>query len=198
MRKVFQFKISLRGIEPIIWRRIQISDLCTFWSLHVAIQDAMGWLDCHLHEFTLSIRDDNEEIRFGIPFEDDIEEMNPHASWMFKVAPFLTYNKSFLYVYDFGDNWRHTVEFEGEYEKIFEMKYPRCLGGARSCPPEDIGSIPGYQLLVKAMKNKKGPEYKRYLTWLGYQYDPERFEFNSIRFGRPNDRLNRFLEEDEY
>lgn len=46
-RKVFQFKITLLGVEPVVWRRIQISDLCSFWDLHVAIQDAMGWLDYH-------------------------------------------------------------------------------------------------------------------------------------------------------
>lgn len=41
-RSVLQFKITLQDIEPAIWRRIQISDLCSFWDLHVAIQDAMG------------------------------------------------------------------------------------------------------------------------------------------------------------
>lgn len=48
---VFQFKITLQEIKPSIWRRIQILDKCTFWDLHVAIQDAMGWTDSHLHEF---------------------------------------------------------------------------------------------------------------------------------------------------
>ena len=46
---VLQFKITLLGITPAIWRRIQVPDGYSFWDLHVAIQDAMGWLDCHLH-----------------------------------------------------------------------------------------------------------------------------------------------------
>lgn len=53
-RSVLQFKITLQDIEPAIWRRIQISDLCSFWDLHVAIQDSMGWLDCHLHHFEMN------------------------------------------------------------------------------------------------------------------------------------------------
>lgn len=195
MRKVFQFKISLLGITPEIWRRIQISDLCTFWSLHVAIQDAMGWLDYHLHEFTLKLPND-EEVRMGIPFEDDIEEMNPEASWMSKVAPFLEHNKSFIYVYDFGDNWRHKIEFEGSYDKIPGTKYPCCLDGKRKAPPEDVGSIPGYETLLKAMKNKRHPEHKSYLTWLGGYYDSEEFDHNKIKFTRPNDRLNRMLDDE--
>jgi hypothetical protein len=49
--RVFQFKISLKGIKPPIWRRIQVPHTYTFWDLHVAVQDAMGWADTHLHYF---------------------------------------------------------------------------------------------------------------------------------------------------
>lgn len=48
---IYQFKITLAGVKPPIWRRIQVPESYTFWDLHVAIQDAMGWLDCHLHQF---------------------------------------------------------------------------------------------------------------------------------------------------
>ena len=48
--QVYQFKITLKGIKPPIWRRIQVPKTYTFYDLHVAIQDAMGWYDCHLHE----------------------------------------------------------------------------------------------------------------------------------------------------
>jgi len=48
---VYQFKITLCEIEPAIWRRIQVPGNYSFWDLHVAIQDAIGWLDYHLHAF---------------------------------------------------------------------------------------------------------------------------------------------------
>ena len=51
--RVYQFKIALDGIEPPIWRRIQVPETYSFWDLHVAIQDSMGWSDGHLHEFSL-------------------------------------------------------------------------------------------------------------------------------------------------
>ena len=51
--QVYQFKITLDEIKPPIWRRIQVPETYTFWDLHVAIQDAMGWLDYHLHEFEI-------------------------------------------------------------------------------------------------------------------------------------------------
>ena len=48
-KNVYQLKVSLKGIRPPIWRRIQVPDYYTFSDLHTAIQNAMGWLDLHLH-----------------------------------------------------------------------------------------------------------------------------------------------------
>jgi hypothetical protein len=45
--QVHQFKITLQDISPLIWRRIRVPASYTFWDLHVAIQDAMGWTDSH-------------------------------------------------------------------------------------------------------------------------------------------------------
>jgi hypothetical protein len=47
--RVYQFKITLKGSDNPIWRRIQVPETYTFWDLHVAIQDVMGWQDYHLH-----------------------------------------------------------------------------------------------------------------------------------------------------
>ncbi len=50
-RSALRFKITLRHITPRIWRRIEVPASYSFWDLHVAIQDAMGRLDYHLHVF---------------------------------------------------------------------------------------------------------------------------------------------------
>ncbi len=47
--RIFQFKIVLHEVEPPVWRSVQVPETYSFWDLHVAIQDAMGWLDYHLH-----------------------------------------------------------------------------------------------------------------------------------------------------
>lgn len=62
--KIFQFKIVLKDTNPPVWRRIQVPTTYTFWALHVAIQDSMGWWDSHLHKFDIQ----NSEI--GIPPEE--------------------------------------------------------------------------------------------------------------------------------
>src|SRR5690625_1172335 len=61
---IYQFKILLHEIEPEIWRLIEVPESYTFWELHVAIQDAMGWLDSHLHEF---IPKGTSDVHIGIP-----------------------------------------------------------------------------------------------------------------------------------
>jgi len=43
----------LKGINPPIWRRIQVPETYTFWDLHITIQSSMGWENSHLHKFEL-------------------------------------------------------------------------------------------------------------------------------------------------
>ena len=62
----YQFKITLKGIDPPIWRRIQVPARYTFWDLHVAIQDSMGWLDYHLHMFRLPDPNTGQPVEIGI------------------------------------------------------------------------------------------------------------------------------------
>ena len=51
---VFRFLLMLRGVKPLVWRRVQVPARYSFWDLHVAIQDAMGWADSHLHRFEMT------------------------------------------------------------------------------------------------------------------------------------------------
>jgi Plasmid pRiA4b ORF-3-like protein. len=62
---IHQFRITLDGIKPPIWRRIQLPSDANFWDLHCAINDAMGWEDMHLHAF--QVGDKRNGIDIGIP-----------------------------------------------------------------------------------------------------------------------------------
>ena len=65
-KHIFQLKITLNDIDPPIWRRIQVPDSHTFWDLHVAIQNAMGWSDTHLHEFLVTDPASGTPVRIGV------------------------------------------------------------------------------------------------------------------------------------
>jgi Plasmid pRiA4b ORF-3-like protein len=74
---VYQFKLVLVGVEPPIWRRIQVPETYSFWDLHVALQDAMGWLDYHLHVFRVARPGAGEVEQIGIPNDDPFEGEKP-------------------------------------------------------------------------------------------------------------------------
>lgn len=59
--RVYDFTITLLNTNPAIWRRIHIPENYTFRDLHVAIQDSMGWLDCHLLEVLSDPEDEGYE-----------------------------------------------------------------------------------------------------------------------------------------
>lgn len=40
-------------MKPSIWRRLLLPDNYTLGELHDAIQIAMGWYDCHMHDFRI-------------------------------------------------------------------------------------------------------------------------------------------------
>lgn len=195
--QIYQFRISLKDIEPKIWRVIQVPETYTFWDLHVAIQDAMGWSDYHLHEFIVKDPITKKKVRIGIPAEEEffIEETIP--GWKVMIADcFSKRNKKADYNYDFGDYWEHLVQFEKILPKEEGQSYPRCIAGERACPPEDCGSTPGYENILEMLKNPDldNEEYQETMKWLGGSYDPEYFEPNEVFFDDPEERLKMFFE----
>lgn len=51
--KVYQLKVALRAISPLIWRRLLVTSDMTIAQLHDIVQIAMGWEDLHLHQFRI-------------------------------------------------------------------------------------------------------------------------------------------------
>jgi len=193
-RPVYQFKITLKGIRPPIWRRIQVSDLYSFWDLHVAIQDAMGWFDCHLHVFQIQDPLTGERLELGIP--DDLGELKILPDWDYKIRNYLTpEHPRMTYEYDFGDSWRHSVVLEAVCEKVPGKKYPAILGGRRACPPEDVGGIWGYEHFREIIADPGHPEYRETMAWAGGNFDPERFNPANVHFSSPRARLKYAFED---
>jgi len=176
--KVYQIKVTLRDIRPPIWRYIQVPETYTFWDLHVAIQDAMGWSDCHLHEFEMLDPSSGLRVNIGIPNEDFGEEIFPE--WEQKIADYFSMeNRSVNYTYDFGDSWEHAVQLEKILPRENNVNYPRCVNGKRACPPEDCGGIWGYEEICRG-ESEFQEEYE--------DYDPEHFDLKEIIFDDPDRR----------
>lgn len=185
---VCQFLIALAETDPLVWRRIQVPEAYSFWDLHVAIQNAMGWQDYHLHEFHVVHPGRKRLDLIGIPGDEFQDERPCKPGWTVAMSAYFgAAEQPALYVYDFGDNWRHIVMYEGIVSVDPARVYPRCVGGARACPPEDCGGVDGYANYLRAMANKKHPEHTEMLQWRG-PFDADAFDPRAVVFDDPRKR----------
>jgi len=195
-KHVYRFKVTLNYIKPAIWRSIEVPENYSFWDLHVAIQDAMGWLDYHLHQFLIKEPRTGRELIIGIPLEtmfgDDLQII---PGWKEDIANFFNMgNRRALYEYDFGDGWEHRVLLQEIKPAEKDQEYPRCVSGKRACPPEDCGGPGGYQNLIETIGDPEDPDYEDIKMWLGEDYDPDYFDPEDVIFDNPQERLRRVLE----
>ena len=148
----------------------------------------MGWLDYHLHEFQLL--DSKGRIKaIGIPTDEEPGQRPRIPSWRVRVSDYFNHRRYHglraLYVYDFGDDWEHALVYEGEQPIEPSVTYPRCVAGARRCPPEDCGGVHGYMDFLTAISNPAHPEHKSSLRWAGGSYDLDAFDSTAVVFDDP-------------
>lgn len=179
-----QLRVELEEIQPPIWRRLRVSGGASFWDLHVAIQDAMGWLDCHLHEFTME-EEGGKLVRIGSAFED----ADCLPGWETPIRGYLKPGTELIYEYDFGDGWRHHVLVEESDLRTDGEELPVCMAGARACPPEDCGGAWGYAELIEAYDDPSHERHGEIRELYAGEYDPEAFEPGEVRFDDPSERL---------
>jgi len=139
--RVYQLKVSLHAITPLIWRRLLVTSDTTIAQLHAVLQIAMGWEDLHLHQFRIHGKTYGIYRDGGISFADD-----PHQVIL---ADFkLRSGERFSYEYDMGDFWQHDLRLEAVLPLDPRKHYPVCTAGAGDCPPEDCGGPWGYRELM--------------------------------------------------
>ncbi len=152
---VLQLKIAMKGIRPPIWRRIQIPVTYTFWDLHIALQDVMGWENSHLHAFSIidpSSKRNRVVVRIDSGDQGRSEDVLKEEDLL--VGDWLILGKNtIIYTYDFGDDWHHMIKLEKVLDRDDSQNYPLCLAGKRATPPEDCGGVWGYYELLERYNN---------------------------------------------
>ena len=174
-RVLYQLKVTLRDIQPPVWRRLAVWEDTTLAQLHRVLQIVVGWEDYHLHQFVIGRR------IYSVPDEDDDlyerKVINESRVRLREVVPRVgTY---FEYLYDFGDSWQHDLLLEAIVLPDPEAGYPRCLAGERSAPPEDAGGPSGYADYLEAMADPGHEEHENMLQWRG-PFDPEAFSLTAV------------------
>lgn len=147
-----------------------VSGGLTFARLHEVIQVAMGWQNYHLYDFEVGGR------RIGIPDPDFGEDRCENAGRIHLRDAGLVEGGTFLYRYDFGDDWEHDLIVERVLDPQEMPSRARCLDGARACPPEDCGGPWGYADLLEALADPNHPQHEEVIEWMGGAFDPGRFD----------------------
>ena len=129
---IYQFKVVLLGISPMIWRHLLVFGDSTITDLHYILQITMGWSDDHLHRFRIHGKQYGIARLGGLSFSDDPETVRL-KDFRFRI------NECFRYEYDFTDGWQHQIRVEAILAPEPHRRYPVCIDGRRSCPPEDCG-----------------------------------------------------------
>jgi len=175
---IFLLKFTLKGIKPLIWRTVEIPSTCRFSELHEIIQEVFDWSDTHLHLF--EAKDKKGQIQMISPSTDP-EEDKDEEDYLDERYEFI-YNylsrktRHLTYVYDMGDNWEVGVELKDTLQSDPDEMYPVVRKGKRAPPPEDSGGPHGYEMLLKALKDRDHPEHQESVEWLEEDFDPEYFD----------------------
>jgi Plasmid pRiA4b ORF-3-like protein len=129
---VYQLRIRLDGISPLIWRRLLVTGEISIADLHASIQTAFGWTDSHLHRFVIHGKSYGSAYPGGMTFADDPHQVRL-TDFRFRMG------ERFCYEYNFHVPWRHEIRLEHIQPLAPDQRYPICIGGARAAPPEECG-----------------------------------------------------------
>ena len=129
---VYQLRVVLRAVSPLIWRRVLIRSDATIADLHMTLQTALGWTDEHLNRFVIHGREYGVS-HDGIGFRDDPQQLHL-ADLVLRVG------ERFVYEYDFTDGWQHDLRVERVLQLDPRRRYPVCIGAdARRRPKTAAG-----------------------------------------------------------
>ena len=168
--EIYQFRICLKDISPMILRRILIQSNKTLADLHYVIQIVMGWTDYHLNTFLIHGR------WYTIPNQIGMVSPTGHYRTKVKLSELrFRLRQKFLYNYDFTTGWVFEIRLEKVLQAEGKKIYPTCISGSGASPDEECGGPHSFNALksewsykslevadefVRALTNKKNANKK--------------------------------------
>lgn len=159
---IARLKITLTDVSPSVMRRVEVPFAIKLDRLHLVIQAAMGWTNSHLWGFEAGGASwgDADMMDFALPA----------SKTTLRGVVEDTGTKIIHYVYDYGDNWDHTIKLERIVDAKADVRYPRLIKAEGRCPPEDIGGPWGYEEWLEAAAD---PEHERHDEMIEFYGEPE-------------------------
>jgi|688.fasta_scaffold01845_21 hypothetical protein len=163
---IFQLSCQIEGIEPPVFRRIQVRD-CNLAKLHEILQVVMGWQDRQLHYFDIEGKEYTADRKAISEFEwENSARITLSQLWKKGIS-------EFSYVYDMSHNWVHAIVIEGPEEREPKTHYPCCVEAERVAPSERCSGPREYEQWLQAWGNPNHPQHKSVCAALGPTFEPE-------------------------
>jgi hypothetical protein len=177
--QIARLAITLDEVKPPVRRRLEVPLALRLDRLHRVFQIVMGWENYHLYEFRVG-----RDIAYGIPDPDWAspgEGLRPADKATLADLLAQTRTGRFKYIYDFGDDWQHTVKLEARAAPEPGTTYPRLLSAQGRCPPEDVGGPWGYAEYLEALADPSHESHAEMVEWRGPDFDPKAVDAAAIQ-----------------
>jgi len=141
---VIEFKVALKNRKS-IWRRIATRSNQTLEQLHWAIYDAFDRDDEHLYSFYFPrpgargreiFRNSDEYTHPAVVEDPSLFGSDAGNAAKTKLGTLsLQVGQTFLYLFDFGDEWWHEIKVASVDGPVEKGKYPRIVERRGDSPP---------------------------------------------------------------
>lgn len=160
--------------DQAIQRKISVAPMMDWTDDARQLPQSESWHGSHLHEYEIARR------RYGIP-DDDWPSTEPVIDERrMRLSALVEVGTRFTNLYDFGDHWEHSLQVEDLAPSTTDDARIRCVGGENACPPEDVGSPPGYFEFLAALKDPGHRGHADMLRWAGGSFDPAVFNLTAV------------------
>lgn len=175
-RRMLRLRVTIQGIEPEIWRTVDVDESLSLADLHRVLQEVFAWRSSHLHRFSDG---DPWARENGIPrigrrprawtdawslAESDIEGEEDEADTT--IGDAMRDGGPLWYVYDLGDDWVHRIELiDRDNARPGEPRASLVIGERRA-PFEDCGGITGYSETLEILAQPAHPDHASTARWV--------------------------------
>ncbi|PIE65197.1 MAG: hypothetical protein CSA26_05015 [Desulfobacterales bacterium] len=144
----YRLKLGVAFSDPLIWRILQVSGKMTLAELHLVFQACMGWNDLESHQFLVG----KKFYQPGAPLDGEADHCEAGVQ-LFELEE----GMQFLFTYLYGaGNWELEIAVEEVLAAGSVTDYAVLLDGKGCCPPEELGDIHAYQLLLSNLEKSGG------------------------------------------
>ncbi|KAL9548580.1 hypothetical protein MBANPS3_005614 [Mucor bainieri] len=155
MTQIYQVEIALDYIRPKVYRTVLVPSNTPLETFHRIVIKAMKWQNSHVHQIYANGSYKNLVERKMNEDGDMVFDYGGRKLWSLLKKP----KDKFVYLYDLGDNWHHTITLKDIVPVDESKAYPVCIEGANACPPDDCGGACAYMSCLEALADPSHPSH---------------------------------------